>query len=386
MAPALPAAGIAARRARPARLDHARRRPQGARAADDAFARAPPRDRCSGHSRGSYTSTSTTTSCSSASGAPRSSATLALLARRRRPAALDALTAPRRWLGRRLGGLIAVAGSRGPRGCGSGRPGTGSRSGSSANPFRVTLLRDGKTVVTEDERRTVSATSSPPTTPVRAHQACSPRAATSTRSAQPSPAARPPSPSRPTPTGAGSCSRCIRRPTSGGLRRLRRRRRASTSSAAASSATGSDQDGRPAGPDRLGQGRHQCSYAPIPFFASSAGWGLRIASENESALAFPGSPGRQRLPVGRASPLCRFPPLTERTEVCVQGATPRREALRRLDSPDARRLRARHRPPGRCRRPSELELIKWRDVFNGPAEVLDDVDRLQQAGIPIGWD
>jgi alpha-D-xyloside xylohydrolase len=34
---------------------------------------------------------------------------------------------------------------------------------------------------------------------------------------------------------------------------------------------------------------------------------------------------------------------------------------------------------------SELALIKWRDVVSGPADVLDDVDRLQAAKIPIGW-
>ena len=29
--------------------------------------------------------------------------------------------------------------------------------------------------------------------------------------------------------------------------------------------------------------------------------------------------------------------------------------------------------------PSELELIKWRDVVDGPAQVLEDVTRLQAA-------
>ena len=34
---------------------------------------------------------------------------------------------------------------------------------------------------------------------------------------------------------------------------------------------------------------------------------------------------------------------------------------------------------------SQLELIKWRDVVNGPGQVLEDVHRLQAAKIPIGW-
>ena len=36
---------------------------------------------------------------------------------------------------------------------------------------------------------------------------------------------------------------------------------------------------------------HQCSAAPVPFFASSAGWGFRLATENVAGLAFPGSTG-----------------------------------------------------------------------------------------------
>jgi len=126
-----------------------------------------------------------------------------------------------------------------------------------------------------------------------------------------------------------------------------------------------------------------CSYAPVPFFASSAGWGLRLASENVSALAFPGSPGGGGCAAG-SEPQCAFPALSDRTEVCVQGA--------RLDEDlyvgsipqvltdyeaDAGRPAV---PPA-----SELALIKWRDVVSGPADVLDDVARLQAAGIPLGW-
>ena len=81
----VPAAGLAARRARRARLDPPRRRPPRPRAAEHALAR-----RGGARARGRpaarrSTSTSTTTSCSTASGARRSSVALRLLARRRRP-------------------------------------------------------------------------------------------------------------------------------------------------------------------------------------------------------------------------------------------------------------------------------------------------------------
>jgi alpha-D-xyloside xylohydrolase len=128
---------------------------------------------------------------------------------------------------------------------------------------------------------------------------------------------------------------------------------------------------------------YRCSYAPVPFFASSKGWGLRLASLNVAALAFPGSTGGGGCPAG-SEPRCTFPELPDRTEVCVQGARldedlyvgsfPQVLADYEADAgrPDV--------PP-----PSELSLIKWRDVVSGPAGVLDDVTRLQAAGIPLGW-
>jgi len=126
-----------------------------------------------------------------------------------------------------------------------------------------------------------------------------------------------------------------------------------------------------------------CSYAPIPFFSSSAGWGLRIASQATSALAFPGSPGGEGCQVGD-EPGCAFPALSDRAEICVQspnlderiyvGSLPKALADYETETgvPAV--------PP-----PSELALIKWRDVVNGPPDVLEDVNRFQAARIPIGW-
>ncbi len=126
-----------------------------------------------------------------------------------------------------------------------------------------------------------------------------------------------------------------------------------------------------------------CSYAPVPYFASSAGWGLRLASENVAALAFPGSPGGGGCAFG-AEPQCTFPALTDTTEVCVKGA--------RLDEdlylgtiPQV--LADYQQDAGEPVVPptSELALIKWRDQVRGPQDILDDITRLQQAHIPIGW-
>ena len=126
----------------------------------------------------------------------------------------------------------------------------------------------------------------------------------------------------------------------------------------------------------------QCSYAPIPFFMSSAGWAVRLATTRTSALAFPGSPGGEGC-VTSEQPTCSFPPLPERAEVCVQGPTLVEHLY--LGS-FAQTLADYERETGLPLVPplSELALIKWRHV-SGPAQVLAEVTRLQQAKIPIGW-
>src|SRR5439155_7421976 len=83
-------------------------------------------------------------------------------------------------------------------------------------------------------------------------------------------------------------------------------------------------------------------------------------------------------------PQCTFPPLTDRAEVCVQGA--------RLDEDlyagdFGRTLAAYERDTGRpvVPPPSELALIKWRDVYEGPEQVLEDISKLRAASVPLGW-
>jgi alpha-D-xyloside xylohydrolase len=126
-----------------------------------------------------------------------------------------------------------------------------------------------------------------------------------------------------------------------------------------------------------------CSYAPIPFFASSAGWGISLATNDVAAFAFPGSAGGEGCQTTR-SPTCDFPALTDRAEVCVQaarleesiyvGSLPKTLA----DYESVTGLPA--VPP-----PDELALIKWRDVYAGPGQVLQDITKLKAARIPIGW-
>ena len=110
----------------------------------------------------------------------------------------------------------------------------------------------------------------------------------------------------------------------------------------------------------------RCSYAPVPFFASSAGWGVRLATperrRRSRSRARPAAPAASSATSRRA----RFPPLDDRAEVCVQGARLDERHLRRRRS--RRRSRRTRRDTGKPRvpPPSELELIKWRDVDDGP--------------------
>src|SRR5262249_34929681 len=64
-----------------------------------------------------------------------------------------------------------------------------------------------------------------------------------------------------------------------------------------------------------------CSYAPVPYFSSSAGWGVRIATPGISALAFPGSPGGGGCRFGD-HPQCTFPALPHPPQASLPPSPP----------------------------------------------------------------
>ena len=286
-------------------------------------------------------------------------------------------------MGRRLGGLIAGLALVSLAGCGSGHAGHGLTIRVDRNPFGVTILRDGKTVVAEDVAHRLR---------YQLHSNDRQYALTKVLSASGN--------VYQVATGEpGRTATVTVSPTATGAR-IELALHPATNIQEVYDAFGAAPDEHFVGGGELGNGERiksvdlrgeiisvkvsPCSYAPIPFFASSAGWGLRIASENESALAFPGSSGGTGCQSGNES-LCDFPPLTDRTEICVQGA---RIDERIYAGTIPQTLRAYELDTGlpMVPPPSELELIKWRDVSNGPADLLDDIDRLQGAGIPIGWE
>ena len=144
---------------------------------------------------------------------------------------------------------------------------------------------------------------------------------------------------------------------------------------------------RGSNPDLLGEVlpvavSNQCSYAAVPFFASTGGWGLRLATHTVAALAFPLSSGGAGCVWGAKTP-CGFGPLSATIEVCVKGG--------RLDEdlyvgtiPEVLGAYQADAGEPRVPPPSELTLMKWRDEVSSPAEILDDINRFQAAGIPLG--
>jgi alpha-D-xyloside xylohydrolase len=283
----------------------------------------------------------------------------------------------------RLRGLIVVAALAALAGCGSSPATQGISVHVDTNPFRISVLDNGKTVVSEDKvarlRYAISPTNDEFTLTKVLSSKGTPSSGAVYRVATTEPGRTATVSVATTPTGA-SISVSLS-PTTNVM---------------------AVYDAFDTGPDEhfLGGGEkgnqvdlrgqilpiqvgYLCSSIPIPFFASSAGWGLRIASQHTGALAFPGSTGGSGCQVAQSLP-CSFSPLTDRAEVCLQGSQLTERIYvgslqQSLDDYQAETGEPAVPPP------SELELIKWRDVVNGPADVLEDVTRLQAARIPIGW-
>jgi len=126
-----------------------------------------------------------------------------------------------------------------------------------------------------------------------------------------------------------------------------------------------------------------CTHAPVPYVASSAGWALRVDTLNVYALAFPGSSGGTGC-LFSERPSCEFPGLADRAEVCVRGARLDLDLYAGSFEETLRDYHARAGAPA-VPPPGQFELIKWRDENQSSDELLEDVDRLRAAGIPVGW-
>ncbi|MFA5890496.1 MAG: glycoside hydrolase family 31 protein [Actinomycetota bacterium] len=126
------------------------------------------------------------------------------------------------------------------------------------------------------------------------------------------------------------------------------------------------------------------SGVPVPFFFSSAGYGIRLDTTNPGRLAFAGAADAPVIPPCHNEPdPCPIASLLpDRTQACVKASSLSYEVYAgtpaaMLDSYTAATGRPLLPPP------AEFGLMKWRDAVSSSAEVLDDVTRLQSEGIPI---
>ena len=357
--------------ARRAGLDPPRRRPPRARAADDALAR-PGRARARGLAAAGRARALPRLRAARPQAAHRAvgcaaPARSAATAGRARTAVE---TRARGGVGRRMRRLIALAAlAAALTACGGGSGSSAEERGIGVrvdkDPFRITVLRDGKAVVAQDADARLRYQLAGDRRPAQADEGDSSTASgdhvyeVATDEAGPHGARH----VRERRNGV-SLSMTLRPGDrrAAGLRRLRdrpgrplpRQRRAR-------------RQRRPARPGRSrSRSPSRAPYAAVPFFMSSAGWGVRLATDRVVGARVPGLAGRHRLPARRAARL-RLPAARGPRRGLRHGRTARRGALRR----DVRRrssTRTRRRPGARgCRRRRELELIKWRDVNNGPA-------------------
>jgi alpha-D-xyloside xylohydrolase len=110
---------------------------------------------------------------------------------------------------------------------------------------------------------------------------------------------------------------------------------------------------------------------------------LRLGGTAVAALAFPGSTGGAGCQADDTSP-CSFPALGDRIEVCMKGARLEENiyvgGFPETQSAFLADVGKPVLPP-----PSQFALIKWRDEVSGPRDLLEDVQRLRSARIPVGW-
>ena len=128
---------------------------------------------------------------------------------------------------------------------------------------------------------------------------------------------------------------------------------------------------------------YTCQYEmPVPFFASSAGFGIYARTSAVGSVAFPGAKGSPCAPWGKQP--CPSRPRNDRIALCFRDSSlsydvlagAPKQALRSFVALTGRPVM----PP-----PDQFALIKWRENDPGTKELLADADELQKRNIPLGW-
>jgi alpha-D-xyloside xylohydrolase len=126
------------------------------------------------------------------------------------------------------------------------------------------------------------------------------------------------------------------------------------------------------------------STIAVPFFLSSAGYGIRIASSTVGMLSFPGAVYDAGAVCELGTGPCAQGSALPATRICLKGSRLDYDVLagspEQIVRADAAIVGTPRLPP-----PSQFALIKWRDIVGGPEELYDDIEQLQKRRIPLGW-
>jgi alpha-D-xyloside xylohydrolase len=122
----------------------------------------------------------------------------------------------------------------------------------------------------------------------------------------------------------------------------------------------------------------------VPFYASSAGYGVYYETDAPGQMEFRGS--HDGMPCGTPNerhPLCRVASAPDRVQACFEGSSLAYDVFlgRPTDTIRAFRLAA-----GRPAAPplQTFAAVKWRDRIRSSADVRDDVQRFHSLHIPLG--
>jgi alpha-D-xyloside xylohydrolase len=125
------------------------------------------------------------------------------------------------------------------------------------------------------------------------------------------------------------------------------------------------------------------SSMPMPFFLSTAGYGVFVDSTSVGRLAFPGAREEPESLFCRPDPTpCAVGSFDDRTRICVEAPSLSYEVYsgRPAAVVEAYTAAVGHPP---LPPPAQFGLVKWRDAVASGAELLEDVDAFRAAGIPI---
>jgi alpha-D-xyloside xylohydrolase len=127
------------------------------------------------------------------------------------------------------------------------------------------------------------------------------------------------------------------------------------------------------------------SNAPAPWFMSSAGYGVLVASPSVGTLAFPGAVDGPAFSCQWGTSPCPVASGVSAVQICERGASVAYQVFGGGFEELQRSITSVVGRPAQPA-PSQLELIKWRDAVSGEAELLDDVSELRSRDIPVGWE